>query len=380
MDIKDYRLFICSVPWLGRKKIEKLVENFGDIQSVYEAESEELNKVLTPSQLVSFLNTREKWDFKAKAQECDSKNINFTTIEEDDYPMRLKNIPDAPYGIFYSGKMVEDDVASVAVIGARDCSEYGRYVASALGRRLGEAGIQVISGMERGIDGISQIEAINAGGASFAVLGSGVDICYPEQNRYIYGRLKECGGIISEYPPGTPAIARNFPPRNRIVSGLADAIVVVEARLKSGTLITVDMALEQGKDVYVVPGRVTDRLSDGCNKLIKQGAEIFISPDEFITEIMEKYGTYEQSKTKQSETKPQNRHDTQPLDNIKINLPDDLKEVALALDYTPRNISDIAELMKNKKSISELSGKLMQLTLMGAAVQISPGHFALRGR
>jgi DNA processing protein len=379
MENTDYRLFICSVPWIGRKKIEKLAEKFGDLQSVYEAKSEELEKILAPSQLKSFLETKEKWDFKAKAEECERKNINLVTVEDDDYPIRLKNIPDAPYGIFFSGKMPQDHLPSVAVIGARDCSEYGRYVAAALGKQLGENGIQVISGMARGIDGISQMEAINAGGMSFAVLGSGADICYPEQNRHIYDRLKENGGIISEYPPGTPAVARNFPPRNRIVSGLADMIVVVEARSKSGTLITVDMALEQGKDVYVVPGRVTDRLSDGCNKLIKQGAEIFISPDDFIAEIMEKYGiTSEQSETKQLKTASHSRHNTQPSD--KINLPDDLKEVALALDYTPRSISDIAELMKNKKSISELSGKLMQLTLMGAAVQISPGHFALKGR
>jgi DNA processing protein len=380
MEIKDYRLFICSVPWLGRKKTEMLVEMFGDLQGVYEAKQNELDKLLTPSQLKSFLETRDTWNFKAKTEEYERKNINLVTVEEEDYPIRLKNIPDAPYGIFYSGEMVKDNVPSVAVIGARDCSEYGRYVASALGRKLGETKIQVISGMARGIDGISQLEAMNVGGASFAVLGSGVDICYPEQNRNIYDRLKECGGIISEYPLGTAAAARNFPPRNRIVSGLADAVVVVEARVKSGTLITVDMALEQGKDVYVVPGRVTDRLSDGCNKLIKQGAEIFISPDEFVAEIMKKYDIYEQSETKQLKTKPHHRHSKNPADNIIINLPDELKEVAQALDYTPRDIADISSHMKTKKSVQELSGKLMQLTLTGAAVQISPGHFALRGR
>jgi DNA processing protein len=263
----------------------------------------------------------------------------------------------------------------VAVIGARECSEYGRFVASGLGKKMGECGIQVISGMARGIDGISQNAAMEAGGSSFAVLGCGVDICYPEQNRYIYDRLFKTGGIISEYPPGTPAVPKNFPPRNRIVSGLADVVVVVEARQKSGTLITVDMALEQGKDVYVVPGRVTDRLSDGCNKLIKQGAEIFLSPEDFVNEIMENHI----SRTKIQQTSKMHLDIRQT--SIYENLPPDLKSAAEVLDFTPKDIETIHSAMNKtntNKSMSEISTILMQLTLRGVAVQLTPGHFALK--
>mgnify|MGYP002235004613 CR=1 FL=1 len=179
---------------------------------------------------------------------------------------------------FYRGKLPDENEPAVAVIGARECSEYGRYVAEELGQYLGRAGIQVISGMARGIDGISQQAALSAGGTSYGVLGCGVDICYPAQNRRLYEELLEKGGLLSTYAPGTKPLPQYFPPRNRIVSGLSDALIVIEARQKSGTLITVDMALEQGRDVYVVPGRLTDRLSDGCNHLADAGSgSVFIS-------------------------------------------------------------------------------------------------------
>lgn len=367
IEYRKYALFLCSIPYIGGRTVEKLMEHFGDVRSIYESGEKELEGILSEGRLKKFLETREKWDVDAKYGELEQRKINFVTVEESAYPVRLKNIPDAPYGIFYMGKLPEDKQLSVAVIGARDCSEYGRYVASELGRKLGGAGVQVISGMARGIDGISQIEALKAGGASYAVLGSGVDVCYPEQNRHIYESLKKRGGIISTYPPGTAAMPGNFPPRNRIVSGLADAVVVIEARIKSGTLITVDMALEQGKDVYVVPGRVTDRLSDGCNRLIRQGAEIFLSPDDFLNELMERHGIME----------PQTERNENGNADISMLSPE-LGEVAEALDFTPQDIEKICRRLKSKNSVTEISARLMQLTLMGVAAQVSPGQFALK--
>lgn len=204
-----------------------------------------------------------------------------------EYPERLREIPRPPKEIYVLGEMPEERTPTVAIIGARDCSEYGSYVASVLGAALGRSGVQVVSGMARGIDGIGQEAALDAGGKAYAVLGSGVDVCYPAKNRTLYDKLRERGGILSEYPPGTPPLPGYFPARNRIVSGLADAVVVVEAREKSGTLITVDMALEQGREVYVVPGRVTDPLSVGCNRLMKLGAGILLNTEDFLEELGE---------------------------------------------------------------------------------------------
>ncbi|MBD5506552.1 MAG: DNA-protecting protein DprA [Lachnospiraceae bacterium] len=215
------------------------------------------------------------------------KGIFLVTEEEPQFPERLSQIPDRPYVLYYAGKLPQREKKAVALIGARDCTSYGRYMAEQFGASFAKAGVQVISGMARGIDGIGQSAALREGGYSLGVLGCGVDFCYPRENKELYERLLADGGICSEYPPGTEPKAFLFPPRNRIISGLCDAILVVEAREKSGTLITVDMALEQGRDVYALPGRATDPLSGGCNRLIRQGAGIVTTPEDFLEEFLE---------------------------------------------------------------------------------------------
>lgn len=267
-----YAYFICSIPMIGGVRAGQLLSRFGDPQGVYEAGTAGWREILNDS-VVEYMDRQKKsGNLEEEYHSLGEKQIGLVLQEEEGFPQKLLEIPDPPYGLFYKGKLPEQKQPSVAVIGARECSEYGRFVAEELGRYLGSQGIQVISGMARGIDGISQQAALLAGGTSYGVLGCGVDICYPSQNRKLYEELIQKGGLLSTYAPGTKALPAYFPPRNRIVSGLADALIVIEARQKSGTLITVDMALEQGKDVYVVPGRITDRLSDGCNRLLTQGA------------------------------------------------------------------------------------------------------------
>ncbi len=217
------------------------------------------------------------------------REINYLTREDDGFPERLKRIPSSPKGIYYMGELPDENVPSVAIIGARNCSGYGRQMAREFALEIAGAGIQVISGMAMGVDGIAQNAALSAGGRSFAVLGGGVDICYPAENAKLYERLLDNGAVISEYAPGTPTIGRNFASRNRIISGLSDAVLVIEARQRSGTLITVGFALDQGKDVYALPGRVNDSLSLGCNELIKDGAYPLIRPYDFVCEFMDRY-------------------------------------------------------------------------------------------
>lgn len=280
-----YAYFICSIPMIGGVRAGQLLSRFGDPQGVYEAGTAGWREILSDS-VVEYMDRQKKsGNLEEEYHSLGEKQIGLVLQEEEGFPRKLLEIPDPPYGLFYKGKLPEQKQPSVAVIGARECSEYGRFVAEELGRYLGSQGIQVISGMARGIDGISQQAALLAGGTSYGVLGCGVDICYPRQNRKLYEELIQKGGLLSTYAPGTKALPAYFPPRNRIVSGLADALIVIEARQKSGTLITVDMALEQGKDVYVVPGRITDRLSDGCNRLLTQGAGVFLSPESFTEEF-----------------------------------------------------------------------------------------------
>lgn len=220
------------------------------------------------------------------------KGIRFVSQKDAEYPTSLHNIEDKPNAIYVlqnqlSKKRFDNENLApvVAIIGARECSEYGAYVARELGKLCASYGIHVVSGLAYGIDGISQKAARKKNGLVTAVLGSGVDVCYPPSNQELYDDLAIHGRIISEYFPGTQPISRNFPPRNRIISGLADAVIVVEAKKKSGTLITVDMALEQGKDVYVVPGRLTDPMSYGCNRLIGQGASVLYDMETVLEEI-----------------------------------------------------------------------------------------------
>lgn len=336
------------------------------------------------------------------------EKISFITPFDSIYPERLKAIPDAPAGLYVMGKLPAEPDIAVAVIGARECSDYGRYVAERLGTFLGERGVTVISGMARGIDGISQWAALEAGGTSIGVLGCGVDICYPAKNRKLYDRLLEQGAVLSEYPLGTPPRPMNFPARNRIVSGLADAVVVIEARNKSGTLITVDMALDQGREVFVVPGRITDGLSEGCNRLIKQGAGLLLSPEELLEGLKELKCRTKENRTgqnRESET-GQMRERMKELQEVKNpepvtgrsreqapktpkeppkklqtkqhgDLQGELLAVYRALDYYPRSMEQIMEFLPNNISRKQAAIQLMQLCMENRAVQVSPGHFCL---
>ena len=281
--------WLYSIEGLGKKKIEMLLNICKTANGVYLLREDFIEELgfLTKRDKEALKEAKKNMDIQRNYEEMQSEKIKFLTIKDKTYPEKLKCIADAPYGIFVSGSLPNPDLPSVAIIGARQCTEYGRYVAAQLGATLAKANIQVISGMARGIDSIAQSAAMEVDGHTFGVLGCGVDICYPAECSKLYERLKESGGLISEYPPGTEPKAQYFPRRNRIISGLADAVVVVEAREKSGTLITVDMALEQGREVYVVPGRITDPLSVGCNRLVRQGAEIVNDFSELIQDVQQ---------------------------------------------------------------------------------------------
>ena len=212
--------------------------------------------------------------------------ITFVTDCDEGYPERLRNMEDRPRTLYFRGDLPEDDVPAVAIIGARNCSPYGEYTASEFGAYLARQGVNIISGMARGIDGISQKGALEGGGKTFAVLGSGVDVCYPASNRALYGEILQNGGILSIFPPGSAPEPFHFLQRNAIVSALADIVLVIEARASSGTCNTVEHALRQGREIYAVPGRITDRLSDGCNILLRQGAGVALSPEDLYKELM----------------------------------------------------------------------------------------------
>ena len=199
------------------------------------------------------------------------------------FPERLREIPESPGCIYLKGRLPDPVEMTVGIIGARDGTEYGKMVARTLAKELSEYGISIISGMAYGIDTAAHEGALLGGGKTYAVLGCGVDICYPAINKKLYSKIQEEGGIISEYPEGSPPLPHHFVARNRLIAGLSDILIVVEAKERSGTFITVDRALEQGKQVFVVPGRITDPLSRGCNKLLMEGASLCLSKDDILS-------------------------------------------------------------------------------------------------
>ena len=211
--------------------------------------------------------------------------MHYIRRNSPDFPGRFEGISGSPEGLYVIGELPRDDQPTVGIVGARMCSRYGHETAYEFGRVLAGNGVQIISGLALGIDCYAQEGALAGGGKTFAVLGCGADICYPRSNREVYEKIKTSGGILSEEKPGKPPLAYNFPKRNRIISALSDIVLVVEAKEKSGSLITVDFALEQGKTVYAVPGRVSDLLSCGCNCLIAQGAGIACSPEMILMEL-----------------------------------------------------------------------------------------------
>ncbi len=282
---KEYAYWLSNVPGIGNVSAIGLINSGMSCKEIYTAGAKELSGVLTAKQIKNLEKSRYSWNFDEEEKKLLSMGIRFISMNDPEYPEKLKDIPDPPFGIYVKGKLPDPLVPSVSIVGARMCSDYGRYMAREFGRGLAISGVQVISGMARGVDGIAQHAALEAGGASFGILGCGVDICYPEENRDVYEALLKGGGVISEFPPGTVPKPNFFPMRNRIISALSDALLVVEARQKSGTTITVDTALEQGRDVLAVPGRVTDRLSDGCNYLISQGAGVAIGVEDVLDRL-----------------------------------------------------------------------------------------------
>ncbi len=355
--MEEYWEWLCSVPSLSLAQKEMLLRCFGTPQAIWEASGEEL----------AYLEERGcSWIARVRKLQREltpektvhmhrEQGIQFISHEHTRYPKRLRNITGRPYGLFYRGELPEEEKKSVAIVGARMCTRAGKEMAELLAQRIARAGGQVISGAAYGIDGAAQWAALERGGRSYAVLGCGVDLHYPQSNRRLFERLAESGGILSEFPPGTPPMRQNFPVRNRIISGLADVVVVAEARLRSGSLITADFAAEQGRTVMAVPGRPGDEMSAGCNLLISQGADIILSVDSFEKTVFSK------------------------IKNTKNQLSDDLtlapaeKLVYSSLDFHARSVWELEE--QTKLSLAELGSSLLTLEMKGLAKETQHNYY-----
>lgn len=365
-DKKFYWYWLCSIPGLGNKRIENLLTMFGGAEKIYHATEKQLREttILKDKDIECISNSRKDTNIYKEYCSLKKKSIIMVTMEDSQYPKRLLHIYDRPVCLFVKGRLPEENRPSVAIVGARSCSEYGRQTAFFIGEFLGRAGVNVISGLARGVDGAAHRGALHGGGYTAGILACGVDICYPKEHISVYGEMEQQGGLISEFLPNTAPLPNHFPLRNRIISGLSDVVVVVEAREKSGSLITVDMALEQNKTVMAVPGRICDDLSTGCNNLIKMGAEVVRTPQD-ILEIL------------QCEVFLEGRQGTlsNKAENKKIvNLLAKSEEMLYSnLDLTPKNVNILIE--ETGLEPSRIMECLVSLSLKGYAKEVSCGYY-----
>ena len=268
-----YWLWLTELAGLTNQTRLALLRHFPSPEDVYYADPEEvlLTEGITRRQ-AEFLKNKDLSAADRILAECQRLNIRILTLQDAAYPGRLQNIYDPPCLLYVQGRLpVFDEEVAVAVVGTRDCTPYGIMCAEKLGYGLTRGGAVVVTGLARGIDSAATRGALRAGGVTVAVVGNGLDVQYPPESRYLYEDVAAAGAILSEYPPGTEPFGWHFPVRNRILSGLSVATLVVEAPARSGALITAETALEQGRDVFAVPGPIDAPISVGCNRLIRDG-------------------------------------------------------------------------------------------------------------
>jgi DNA processing protein len=385
----EYYYWLANISNIGNRKISLLIEAFDSPEYIFKASETELSEVLRegPSgrgvrthinDARHIIDSRNRDRIKRDYDKLSQKGIKFIHMWDLRYPEKLKGIYDPPFALYVKGELPEEGTKCLAIVGTRDCSGYGAGMAGYLAGALAREGIGIISGLARGIDTYAHDGALSAGGKTYAVLGCGVDICYPRENFMLYMKIAGEGGIISEYGPGTGPTAAKFPMRNRIISGLSDGILVAEAGKKSGALITADMGLDQGKDIFALPGRVTDRLSEGCNNLIKSGAKLVSSPEDILEELLHDYKIADSRCKNQAQGNNLTQRDNTTLcKNNDYMLESHGKIVYACLGFEPVHIGEISA--KTGLPLEVCMEQLLLLELSGLIVQTMKNYYALHG-
>ena len=384
-----YWLWLTNLPGLSNRSCWQLLEHFDSPEEVYYADEGHLRLVdgLSEEQR---LRLQDKSLHRAEEilAQCAAKEIFIVTVQDAAYPHRLRSIYDAPVLLYGKGAMpLFDEEAAVAVVGTRKCSPYGVHAAEELGYQLAKQGALLVSGMADGIDAAAMKGALRAGGFVAAVLGGGVDVIYPYVNRRLYEDVAATGVLLSEYPPGTPAEAWHFPVRNRIISGLSLAAVVVEAPARSGALITARTAMEQGRDVFAVPGPIDSPLSRGCNELIRDGAGLVMDGWDVLAGYQSRFPhrlhtdkgrlprqTVEVVDEPETEAVPLPTLPVLDLRRNKEGLTDDQIRIIRVLDTREGKLSDeVAE--ETGLPVRRVLSALTVLEIDGYAQQSSPRYF-----
>ena len=277
LENKKYWVWFSLIKKLGSIRKQKLLSIYKEPIKIYNLKKTELKQLewLSDEIIENIIDIETKKQTEKHIEKMYELDIDIITIKDKEYPKNIKEIYDYPISLYIKGNKEILNNKNIAIIGCREYSEYGKACTLYFSQNLAKENINIISGLARGIDSFSHIGAIKAKGKTIAVVGNGLDTIYPKENYNLEKEIIRSGGaVISEYPIGTKAEKINFPARNRIISGMSDGVVVIEAKKKSGTMLTVDFALEQGRDIYAVPGNINNINSTGTNELIKQGAKL----------------------------------------------------------------------------------------------------------
>jgi len=345
MSALKYWLWLATRSGIGLVRARVLLEHFGSPEKVYYAADRDYLDI-EGIKLTDITELMKKdLDIPNKIiSSCAQTGCRTITLQDADYPDRLRNIYDPPLVLYIKGNLPHiDDEPVVGVVGTRNCTPYGLITAETVGRRLSNQGVIVVTGLARGVDTAATKGALNGGAHIIGVIGSGLDIVYPPENKSVFEDVLNTGAIISEYPPGTPAVPQNFPARNRIISGISLGVAVIEAPKKSGALITAARALEQGRDVFALPGNVDAINCIGSNALLREGAIPFMSADDIIDEYIELYpdkmGLLERPEQKSIDNT--SKVDYIDLGNLLEKLEGDEKDIVRSIGYNPVNIDEI---------------------------------------
>lgn len=363
-----YLFYLTKIPNLGNVRIKTLLNSFPDAEGIFNLPKSKIRSIEGFDNVLSEVILTAESRFEEYEEEfnniieiCERREINLTTIADAEYPANLKRIYDAPVILYYKGNLSERDKYSIGIVGTRIPSEYGRTSCVTIVKELSEYGIPIISGMAKGIDSIAHKTALSSGTLTYAIMGSGLDVIYPPENKKLYEEIAEKGAVISEYQPGTNPDKGNFPKRNRIISGISLGCIIVESGKKGGSLITASYALDQNREVFAIPGQINSRRSEGTNNLIKRGqAKLIINSEDIINEL-----EYQLPEIHNR------REDAKKENEIELNLFE--RKIYDILEDEPIHIDDISE--KSGLSISDCLVNLLTMEFKNLIRQLPGKRF-----
>ncbi|MGD2125831.1 MAG: DNA-processing protein DprA [Desulfobacteraceae bacterium] len=359
-DKKSQWLALHLVPGLGSIAFKNLLERFGSPKDIFHANMSDLMEVEGLRKEVAHNIVKRKYtaDPAKVLRALERCNARMITYLDPTYPLALKEIHDPPMLLYVKGRDISQKATFIAIVGSRNPTHYGLKAAEKIGQGLARRGLGVVSGMARGIDSAAHWGCLGGRGFTVAVLGTGIDAIYPASNKKLFDHITQNGAVVSEFPLGTPPEPRNFPIRNRIISGMSRSVVVVEATMRSGSLITASLALEQGRDVFAVPGSINSFKSAGCHFLIKQGAQLIENSDDILDGLGLNYAHAPKRDTFKEEALPPMEEFEKTIYDIIGDYPLHIDQIARAGNMEPAEVSSVLTRMELKGIIRQLPGKM----------------------